>query len=68
MACRQKISDKQKDVLLKKFNDEGMQTCGQATISVRQAAAAETGLSIATVNVRIFWLQCTHVLRLSCNI
>ena len=51
MACRSRISDKQKEVLLKKFNEEGMQTCGQQTFSVRQAAAAETGLAIATVNV-----------------
>ncbi len=47
---RSKITEEQKDILLKKFND-GMQSCSQASLGLRKEAAAETGLELNSVNV-----------------
>ena len=49
--ARQKLSKEQKEVLLRKFKEDNMQSCGQSTLSVRKAAMEETGLGMRTVNV-----------------
>ena len=47
-----KQTKEQKDLRKNKF-EEGMQACGQATLGIRQAAAAETGLAMGTICVYI---------------
>ncbi len=47
---RSKITEEQKEHLVKKFND-GMQSCSQATLGLRKKTAAETGLELNSVNV-----------------
>ena len=51
MATRSTISPKQREIMVKKFEEDGMNGCNSGTLALRQAAAVETGLSIETINV-----------------